>query len=99
MIEPISRNVISRWIAPNFDNAQSVHRANGSEVIGVSVYCILLHLQPYWRDTYHLKSDDYPVADQAFEHVVSIPIYPKMTDADIEHVIKAVRIILHGSVP
>ena len=59
--------------------------------IGTSVHFIPLHLQPYWRDKYGLTPDDFPVATAVFERVVSLPIYSKMTDDDVELVIKAVR--------
>jgi dTDP-4-amino-4,6-dideoxygalactose transaminase len=65
--------------------------------IGTSVHFIPLHLQPYWRDTYHLSPGDFPNATRAFETVVSLPLYPKMTEADQQRVIDATRAILTQS--
>lgn len=62
--------------------------------IGTSVHFIPLHLQPYWRDRYGFQPEDFPVANDVFTRVVSLPIYPKMTDEDVERVILAVRTIL-----
>ena len=62
--------------------------------IGVSVHFIPLHLQPYWRETYRLSPDDFPMAHKAYERVVSLPIYPKLADSDVDRVIEAVRKIL-----
>lgn len=62
--------------------------------IGCSVHFIPLHLHPYWRDRYNLKPEDFPNALNAYEHAVSLPLYTKMTDADQERVIKAVKEIL-----
>ncbi|NJK47262.1 DegT/DnrJ/EryC1/StrS family aminotransferase [Candidatus Gracilibacteria bacterium] len=64
--------------------------------IGCSVHYIPLHLHPYWRDTYHLKPEDFPAALSVYQGSVSLPIYTKMTEADRESVIKAVREILAG---
>lgn len=64
--------------------------------IGCSVHFIPLHLHPYWRDTYHLKSLDFPNALATYEQAVSLPIYTKMTDADQSRVINAVREILQS---
>lgn len=61
------------------------------ENIGTSVHFIPLHLQPYWRDTYNFKEEDYPVALNVFNSAMSLPIYPKMTDQDVENVITAVK--------
>lgn len=59
--------------------------------IGTSVHFIPLHLQPYWRDRYRLSADDFPIATDSYERAVSLPIYTRMTDADVERVIDAVR--------
>ncbi|MGI9272580.1 MAG: DegT/DnrJ/EryC1/StrS family aminotransferase [Woeseiaceae bacterium] len=62
--------------------------------IGTSVHFIPLHLQPYWRDRYDLRPDDFPVANDVFKRVVSLPIYPSMTDEAVERVVAATRGIL-----
>lgn len=61
------------------------------ENIGTSVHFIPLHLQPYWRDRYNYQPEDYPVALDVFNRAMSLPIYPKMTDDDVENVINAVK--------
>ena len=62
--------------------------------IGISVHFIPLHLHPYWRDRYGFKPEDFPVALDCYRRAVSLPIYSKMTDDDVERVIKAVNKIL-----
>jgi dTDP-4-amino-4,6-dideoxygalactose transaminase len=62
--------------------------------IGCSVHYIPLHLQPYWRDRYGLKPEQFPHSQKAFERMVSIPLYTAMSDADVERVIDAVRCAL-----
>jgi dTDP-4-amino-4,6-dideoxygalactose transaminase len=64
------------------------------EGIGCSVHFIPLHLQPYWRDRYELAPQSFPVASRVYERAVSLPIYTRMTDADVERAIRAVRTIL-----
>jgi dTDP-4-amino-4,6-dideoxygalactose transaminase len=61
------------------------------EGIGTSVHFIPLHLHPYYRDTFGYGPADFPHASFAFERIVSLPIYPKMTDADVQRVIDTVR--------
>ena len=65
------------------------------ENIGTSVHFIPLHLHPYYRNTFGYKPQDFPNASAVFERIVSLPIYPKMTEADVQHVITAVREIVH----
>ena len=62
--------------------------------IGCSVHYIPLHLQPYWREMYKLKTDNFPVSQKAYERMVSIPLYSKMTQSEIDRVIHAVQSIL-----
>lgn len=62
--------------------------------IGCSVHFIPLHLQPYWRETYNLKPEDFPYATHAYEQAVSLPIYTKMTIADCDRVVQAVKGLL-----
>ena len=59
--------------------------------IGVSVHFIPLHIQPYYRDKYGLVPNDLPNAYAAYQRILSLPIYAKMSDADVEDVIAAVR--------
>lgn len=62
--------------------------------IGTSVHYIPLHRQPYWRDTYDLKAEDYPHTDRAYHGLVSLPLYTLMSDADQDRVIEAVKAAL-----
>lgn len=62
--------------------------------IGTSVHYIPLHLHPCWRDMYGLRPEHFPHSTRAFNHIVSLPLYTRMTDADQDRVICAMRSIL-----
>ena len=62
--------------------------------IGVSVHDIPLHLHPYGRDRYGLRPEQFPHSQQAYERMLTLPLYTRMTDADVEHVVTAVRAAL-----
>ena len=62
--------------------------------IGCSVHYIPLHLQPYWRDRYQLRAADFPHSQHAYEQMLSLPVYSRMGDADVQRVIAAVRGLL-----
>jgi len=62
-----------------------------SEGIGTSVHFIPLHRQPYYRDRFGFQPADFPVADAAYERLVSLPLYTLMTERDVDDVIEAVR--------
>lgn len=62
--------------------------------IGCSVHYIPLHLQPYWRDTYQLTPEMFPVSQRIYERTVSLPLYSLMTVADVARVVAAVKLAL-----
>ena len=65
--------------------------------IGCSVHYIPLHLQPYWRDRYHLRAADFPASQKAYEQMLSLPIYSRMDAADVQRVATAVGGLLAGA--
>ena len=65
--------------------------------IGCSVHYIPLHLQPYWRETYHLLPENFPASSSAYERIVSLPIYTKMSRSDRDRVVNSVRGILNNA--
>ena len=65
--------------------------------IGCSVHYIPLHLQPYWRETYHLLPENFPASSSAYERIVSLPIYTKMSQSDRDRVVNSVRGILNNA--
>ena len=62
--------------------------------IGCSVHYIPLHLQPYWRERYALKAADFPHSQHAYERMLSLPMYSRMTEADVARVAAAARRLL-----
>jgi dTDP-4-amino-4,6-dideoxygalactose transaminase len=64
--------------------------------IGTSVHFIPIHHHPYYRETYGWAPGDFPVADQAFETMVSLPLYTRMTEAEVDRVASAVEEIMRG---
>jgi dTDP-4-amino-4,6-dideoxygalactose transaminase len=64
--------------------------------IGTSVHFIPLHLHPYYRNLYDYHAEDFPVAYTEYQRSISLPIYSRMTDQDVEDVISAVIDVLEG---
>ncbi len=58
--------------------------------IVASVHFIPVHMHPYYREKYNYKMTDYPVANEVFSKALSLPIYPDMTDAEVNYVIEKV---------
>lgn len=62
--------------------------------ISSSVHFIPVHLHPYYRDKYGYKPEDFPVAYMNYKKLVSLPLYLRLTDKDVDDVIEAVADII-----
>ena len=58
--------------------------------IGVNVHYIPVHLHPFYRKTFGTSTGLCPVAEAAYERILSLPIFPRMTDKDVTKVIGAI---------
>lgn len=58
--------------------------------IASSVHFIPIHLHPYYRDKYRYSPESFPVAYREYQRMVSLPLYPRMSDQDVDDVIQAV---------
>lgn len=58
--------------------------------IGTSVHFIPVHTQPFFQRTFGTMWGQCPVAEAAFRRLISLPIYPSLTDAQVDRVIDAV---------
>lgn len=58
--------------------------------IATSVHFIPIHLHPYYRDRYGWRPEDFPVAYWEYQRLVSLPLHPRLSDADVADVINAV---------
>jgi perosamine synthetase len=67
-----------------------VFRALRAENIGVNVHYIPVHLHPYYRDRFGDRSGTFPVAEQAYDRLISLPMFHGMSDGDVEDVIHAI---------
>ena len=70
-------------------------RSMHDENIGVQVHYVPLHYHPYFQDEFGYERGDFPVAEQCYDRLVSLPLFPAMSNADQEDVIKAIDRI-HG---
>jgi dTDP-4-amino-4,6-dideoxygalactose transaminase len=67
--------------------------------IGCSVHFIPIHLHPYYRDKYGYRPEDFPVAYDAYQGLISLPLSSRHSDEDVDSVIHAVRASLAVGVP
>ena len=62
--------------------------------IGTQVHYIPVPTQPFYKETYGYKDGDYPKAEKYYEQELSLPLYPGLSDDDVNMVINAVKGII-----
>ena len=72
----------------------TIQQALYQENIGTGIHFISLHLHPYYQKTFGYKRDDFPNAAYVSERTISLPLSAKLTDEDVNDVIKAVTKVL-----
>jgi perosamine synthetase len=65
-----------------------------AENIGVNVHYIPVHMHPYYRERFGYKGGEFPVAEDAYARLISLPMFHAMSDRDVADVIRAVEKVL-----
>lgn len=99
-INPIDSNPV--WhiyiIQLNLDrlkvDRREIFEALRAENIGVNVHYIPVHLQPYYRNKYNFHQGDFPKAENYYLRAITLPIFPKMSEKDVDDVISTVKKII-----
>jgi perosamine synthetase len=68
-----------------------VFRALRAENIGVNVHYIPVHLHPYYRGRFGFRGGEFPIVEDAYSRLISLPMFHSMTDQDVFDVIAAVK--------
>lgn len=75
-------------------NRKKIFDALRAENIGVHVHYIPVHLQPYYKQNFGYKKGDFPIAEDFYNNALTLPLFPKMNNNDINDVIKAVNKVI-----
>jgi perosamine synthetase len=59
--------------------------------IGANVHYLPVHLHPFYRRRFATAAGLCPMAEAAYEQILSLPLHPAMRDADVNRVVEAVR--------
>jgi dTDP-4-amino-4,6-dideoxygalactose transaminase len=62
--------------------------------IGTSVHWMPLHMHPYYRETYGCQAQDLPTASALYPELITLPLYPDMTENDVAFVCDSIRQII-----
>ncbi len=70
---------------------EDIYNALRAEGIGANVHYIPVHLHPYYQEYFGTKKGQFPHAENAYERMLSLPIFAGMTDSDAADTVKAVE--------
>jgi len=62
--------------------------------IGIQVHYLPLHLHPFYRKKFGYKKGDFPVAEKYYERAITLPLFPRMTDKDVDRVIAMLKYVI-----
>ena len=79
---------------PKFDRSAVFQKLRASG-IGVNVHYIPAQLHPFYRNQFGTETGLCPVAEKAYERILSLPLFPKMIESDVDGVILAIKNILN----
>ncbi len=74
---------------------REIFEALRAENIGVNVHYIPVHLQPYYQKRFGYRPGDFPKAENYYSRAITLPVFPKMSDIDINDVIKAMNKVIN----
>ncbi len=73
-----------------------IFQALRAENIGVNVHYIPVHLHPYYRERFPAtaRAGSFPIAENAYERLISLPMFHSMSDEDVSDVVHAVHKVI-----
>ena len=61
------------------------------EGIGVNVHYVPVHLHPFYRETFGTGEGLCPVAEEAYQQILSLPIYPGLNSQELTYIVKCIE--------
>jgi len=72
-------------------NRKEIFEAFQKEGIGAQVHYLPLHLQPFFKKKFGYKLGNFPIAERYYQRAITLPLFPKMTNRDVNKVIEVVK--------
>jgi dTDP-4-amino-4,6-dideoxygalactose transaminase len=90
-----ARHLYTIWVDPK-KRDQVLHKMHEHK-IGVAVNYRSVHNLSFFRKTFGFRPEDFPNANRIGESTITLPLYPKLTDSEVEYVIESVKHILRAA--
>ncbi len=73
---------------------RAIFQALQAQGVGVNVHYLPVHLHPFYRERFGHRPGAYPAAEAYYERAITLPLFPRMSDDDVQHVITVVHKVL-----
>ena len=73
----------------------TVYKMLREENIGVNVHYKPIHLQPFYLDNYNTFEGQYPISEEIYKNIITLPIFPTMNDKDVDYVVNAIKLVVY----
>lgn len=83
------RHLFTIWVNP--ERRDEIVWKIQEKGVGAAVNYRAVHLLKYYRETFGYKSGDFPVAEEIGNRTITLPLYPKLTDEQVDYVIGVVK--------
>jgi UDP-4-amino-4,6-dideoxy-N-acetyl-beta-L-altrosamine transaminase len=90
-IHPSNKNLCYHLYITQVKKRKELYEFLQESDIHTQVHYIPIHLQPYYQDTFGFRLGDFPKAEKYYEHALSLPLFPTMSNVEQDRVIKAVK--------
>ncbi len=84
-----ARHLYTIWVSP--EKRDQLLNQIQERQIGIAVNFRSIHLMKFYREKYGYQSGDYPITEQIADSTITLPLYPKLTSEEINHVIQTVN--------
>jgi perosamine synthetase len=76
-------------------NRDQIFEALHKEGIGVNVHYMPIHLHPYYKNNLNTYEGMMPIAEKVYKQIITLPLFPLMTNKDIDDVVQAITKIIN----
>ncbi len=95
-VRPDTEHAYHLYVVRLEHDRSQVFREMRKRGIGVNVHYIPVHLHPFYRKRFGTREGLCPVAEKAYQEILSLPMFPKLTDSELEYAVASLTSVLEN---
>ncbi len=65
--------------------------------IKCQVHYVPVHFMPFYQKKFGYKKGDFPITEQYYERAITLPLFPKLTNEEVDYVVESVKEIINSN--